>query len=63
MITIMDIAELWPDYLYPSWIFIFYFWPIRAHSMHPPSCYGITHTRGKIKLQEFTMKRSVVVAW
>lgn len=23
MITIMDIAELWPDYLYPSWIFIF----------------------------------------
>lgn len=23
MITIMDIAELWPDYLYPSWFFIF----------------------------------------
>lgn len=25
MITIMDIAELWPDYLYPSWFFIFTF--------------------------------------
>lgn len=50
-----------------AWLFVpildFYFWPIRAHSMHPPSCYGITHTRGKIKLQEITMKRSVVVAW